>query len=68
MVTVEESRVTVERMEKRWRGLEIPRIQTLTARYAELVPRFERDLNDQRDQLLSKAGALMWVQQVWKAE
>ncbi|HEU4742607.1 MAG TPA: hypothetical protein VFS50_13520 [Meiothermus sp.] len=68
MVSVDELRATGERMEKRLNGLELPRIQTLRAPYAELAPRFGRDLADERDQPLSKAGALMLVQQVWKAE
>jgi hypothetical protein len=38
------------------------RTRALLAAYAELVPRFAEDLGDERDELLSRGGALMLVQ------
>jgi hypothetical protein len=53
-------------MEGRLATVEAPQVRALMTAYAELVPRFERDLEDERDQLLSRGGALMLVQQVWR--
>lgn len=66
MVTLDELRATVFRMEQRLGELESARIQALMRHYAELLPRFQQDLVDERDQLLSRGGALMLIQQVWK--
>ncbi len=68
MVSLEELTATVVRMERRLGGLEDAEIQRLMRHYAELVPRFRADLESERDQLLSRGGALMLVQRVWKAE
>lgn len=67
MVTLDEISLTVLRMEDRLDQVEDPSIRALMAAYRQLLPRFEADLDDQRDQLLSRGGALMLVQQVWKA-
>ena len=62
-VSVSELRATVTRMEERFRQ----RRDTLTVRlltaYDKLVPRFRSDLNDERDELLSRGGALMLIQE-----
>jgi hypothetical protein len=67
MVTLDEIYLTVQRMEDRLDGVEDPSIRALMAAYRQLLPRFKADLEDERDQLLSRGGALMLVQQVWKA-
>jgi hypothetical protein len=66
MVSLDELRATVLRMERRLTALDELLVKDLMTAYEELVPRFERDLEDERDQLLSRGGALMLVQQVWK--
>lgn len=67
MVTLDEISLTVLRMEDRLDQVEDPSIRALMAAYRQLIPRFAADLDDQRDQLLSRGGALMLVQHVWKA-
>lgn len=64
--SLDELRSTVLRMEQRLSALKDAQIEELMKAYRELVPRFERDLQDVRDQLLSRGAALMLVQQVWK--
>jgi hypothetical protein len=66
MVSLEELKATVLRMEQRLSALRDARVEELMKAYRELVPRFEQDLQDVRDQLLSRGAALMLVQQVWK--
>lgn len=66
MVTLDELRATVFRMEQRLEALESPGIHALMRHYAELLPRFQQDLVDERDQLLYRGGALMLIQQVWE--
>lgn len=53
-------------MEQRLNALKDARIEELMRAYRELLPRFEQDLEDERDRLLSRGAALMLVQQVWK--
>ncbi|WP_299432053.1 hypothetical protein [uncultured Meiothermus sp.] len=66
MVSLDELRATVLRMERWLTAVDELLVKDLMTAYEELVPRFERDLEDERDQLLSRGGALMLVQQVWK--
>ena len=63
-VSVRELRETVQRMEERLssRGDELSRRSM--AAYSELVPRFADDLKNERDELLSRGGALMLIQQL----
>jgi hypothetical protein len=61
---VAELRGTVERMETRLRREAADEAQALLSVYDELVPRFADDLADERDQLLSRGGALMLIQEV----
>jgi hypothetical protein len=68
MVTLDEIRLTVQRMEDRLDQAEDPSIRALMAAYRQLLPRFEADLEAERDQLLSRGGALMLVQQVWREQ
>ncbi|RYM38991.1 MULTISPECIES: hypothetical protein [unclassified Meiothermus] len=63
---LDDLKATVLRMEQRLDALQDVRIEELMRAYRELVPRFERDLEDERDRLLSRGAALMLVQQVWK--
>jgi len=61
VVSLEELRATVSRMEQRLSALE-PQVKALMT----AAPRFRADLEDELHQLLCKAGALMLVQQVGK--
>jgi hypothetical protein len=54
---IAELRETVARMESRLRG------EALFAVYQRLVERFESDLGDERDVLLSRAAVLMFLQE-----
>ena len=62
--SLQELRETVQRMEERlgWRDDELSR--RLMVAYSELVPRFADDLRNERDELLSRGGALMLIQQL----
>lgn len=55
-------RTTVDRLERRFRGSGIKMILELMRIYDELLPRFQKDLRDERDGLLSRGGALMLIQ------
>lgn len=66
MVALEELKATVLRMEQRLNALKDARVEELMKAYRELVPRFGRDFEDERERLLSRGGALMLVQQAWK--
>lgn len=66
MASLDDLKATVLRMEQRLNALKDARIEELMRAYRELLPRFEQDLEDERDRLLSRGAALMLVQQVWK--
>jgi hypothetical protein len=61
---LQELRETVDRMERRLSESRDPHVQRLLRAYESLVPRFERDLMDERDVLISRGAALMLVQAV----
>jgi hypothetical protein len=67
-VSVSELRDTVTRMEERFRHRGDSLTVRLMAAYDKLIPRFRSDLNDERDELLSRGGALMLIQEVSEAE
>jgi hypothetical protein len=62
--SVDDLRETVARMESRLSELRDADVERLLRAYRELVPRFERDLPDERDVLLSRGATLMFIQQV----
>jgi hypothetical protein len=62
--SIEELRETVERMEARLAGFDDDLARALLAAYRALAPVFAADLRDEHDELLSRAAALMLVQQV----
>ena len=57
-------REMVRRMEHRLGSHPNPRVRELMAAYHELVPGFAADLPDEREELLSRGGALMLVQRL----
>jgi hypothetical protein len=61
---LQELRETVDRMERRLSESRDPQVQRLLRAYESLMPRFERDLMDERDVLISRGAALMLVQAV----
>ncbi|MBI3286873.1 MAG: hypothetical protein HYZ68_02370 [Chloroflexi bacterium] len=63
-VGIFELRDTVQRMERSIRARDEKLAQELMAAYDELVSRFTADFQDERDELLSRGGALMLIQQV----
>ena len=68
MVSEEELRATVVRMEARLAALADPSLIEPRRIYDELVPRFEHDLGDSpRDVALAKSAALMVIQALAKA-
>ena len=68
MVSEEDLRATVARMEARLAALADPSLIEPRRIYGELVPRFERDLGaSPRDVALAKSGALMVLQALAKA-
>lgn len=62
--TIDELRVTVERLETRLHAFADPLAFELLAAYDALTPVFAADLGDERDALLSRGAALMLIQQV----
>lgn len=62
--TTEELRATVERMEARLGAFDDELARELLAAYAALAPILAADLGDERDELLSRAAALMLIQEV----
>ncbi len=63
-VDVDDLRDTVARMESRMRTARDERVRELIQAYDGLVPRFAADLRDERDELLTRGGALMLIQEV----
>ncbi|MDR5693868.1 MAG: hypothetical protein QN198_03025 [Armatimonadota bacterium] len=63
-VDIVELRDTVLRMEQRLRMRPERLVRDLMAAYDELIPRFAADLGDEREELVSRGGALMLIQQV----
>jgi hypothetical protein len=63
-ISVHELHETVERMERRLRSRDDRLSRTLMAAYDALVPRFADDLKNEKDELLSRGGALMLIQQL----
>jgi len=59
-----ELRSTVERMEERLMRDKREFAQRLIRGYNIVVQRFANDLDDERDQLLSRGGALMLAQEL----
>jgi hypothetical protein len=59
-----EMRMTVERMERRLDASDDGSVVRLMDAYRGLIPRFESDLRDEHDVLLSRGAALMLVQAV----
>jgi hypothetical protein len=62
--SIEELYETVERMEARLAVFDDELARELVAAYGALAPIFAADLRDERDELLSRAAALMLIQQV----
>jgi NAD(P)-dependent dehydrogenase (short-subunit alcohol dehydrogenase family) len=61
-VEADELRATVERMEARLRSADNEAAARLLSGYEALLPRFSADLQDERDELLSRGAALMLIQ------
>jgi hypothetical protein len=53
----------VEQLEARLRAIDDETAQRLIAVYQSLVAQFSTDLRDERDELLSRGGALMLIQE-----
>jgi hypothetical protein len=62
-IAIEELRSTVERMEAHLSTSNDELTTRLMKAYELLVTRFEADLGDERDVLLSRAAALMLIQE-----
>jgi hypothetical protein len=62
--SIEELRTTVERMEARLAAFDDALAYELLAAYRTLTPLFASDLDDERDELVSRGAALMLIQQV----
>jgi len=60
--SIEELRLTVDRMEQRLGSCSSNKTNELMGHYWALVARFEVDLPDERERLLSRGGALMLIQ------
>ncbi len=59
--SIEELRATVDRMEQRLGACNSNHTNELLGHYWALVARFEVDLPDERERLLSRSGALMLI-------
>jgi hypothetical protein len=62
-VAIEELRQTVERMERKLAADGGDGARELMRVYSALLPRFATDLRDERDELLTRGGALMLIQE-----
>jgi len=60
--SIDELRATIDRMEQRLGTCNSTHTDELLGHYWALVARFKIDLPDERDQLLSRGGALMLMQ------
>ena len=60
--SVNELRQTIDRLEQRLGSCESSHTNELMGHYWALVARFEIDLPDERERLLSRGGALMLIQ------
>jgi hypothetical protein len=60
--STDELRQTIERIEQRLGSCESAHTDELMSHYWALVARFEVDLPDERERLLSRSGALMLIQ------
>jgi hypothetical protein len=60
--SIEELRATVDRLEQRLGAGNSNHTNELLGHYWALVARFEVDLPDERERLLSRGGALMLIQ------
>lgn len=63
-VTEQELTATLARMETKLAGQNDPEVRRLFQHYRNLCATFAADLDQQRDLLLAKTGALMLVQRV----
>jgi len=59
--TIEELSATLERLEQRLGACNSNHTNELLGHYWALVAQFKIDLSDERDQLLSRQGALMLI-------
>lgn len=59
--TIDDLRATLERLEQRLGACNSTHTNELLGHYWALVARFKIDLPDERDQLLSRQGALMLI-------
>jgi hypothetical protein len=62
--SIEELKKTVSRMEERFRRDDREQARQLMTAYQLLVEQFASDLGNERDELLSRAGALMLIQKL----
>jgi hypothetical protein len=60
--SIDELRATIDRMEQRLGACDSPQTNELLGHYWALVAQFKIDLPEERDQLLSRGGALMLIQ------
>jgi hypothetical protein len=61
---IDELKKTVSRMEERFRRDDRKQARQLMTAYQVLVEQFASDLRNERDELLSRAGALMLIQKL----
>jgi len=59
--SIDELRTTIDRLEQRLGACDSNRTNALLGHYWALVAQFKIDLPDERDQLLSRQGALMLI-------
>jgi len=59
--STEDLRATIERLEQRLGGCNSNQTNELLGHYWALVAQFNIDLKDERDQLLSRRGALLLI-------
>lgn len=68
VVELDEIRRTVLRMEAALQESDAVVVRQLMEAYAALLPRFASDLADERDEFLTRGGALMLVQEALKRQ